>query len=132
MASSRIFSCCALSLSLLGAAGLAAAQDDLTLPPRILDTPPSGARLAPPPERARDPAIEEVLVVRENRWRLPDLGSEWRAQHEDLPEPGRITASFFPLFNPEAEAPMYNLFPVNRELMRPGFIEIFRVRFGRR
>jgi len=132
LASSRTFNCCALALSLLSAAKLAAAQEDLTLPPRIVDAPPSAARLAPPPEPAREAAIEEVLVVRENPWRLPDLGSEWRAQHEDIPEPGRITASFFPLYDPEAEVPMYNLFPVNRELMRPGFIEIFRVRFGRR
>ena len=76
--------------------------------------------------------MEEVLVVRENPWRLPDLGSDWRATREDIPKTGRITARFLPLYDPEAEQPIRNLFPVNRELERTGFIEVFRVRFGGR
>lgn len=121
------------SIAMLLASCTAAAQDeDLTLPPRIIDVAPTQARLATPDDAGREDAMEEVLVIRENPWRLPDLGSEWRARHEAEARPGRITADLLPLFDPEAEQPTRDLFPLNREMQRVGFIEIFRIRFGDR
>lgn len=134
-----IFSRASIAVLLFGVAAAAAAQEDLTLPPRFEEAPARQARLdapafAPPESDARDDdSIEEVVVVRENAWRLPDLGSEWRAEHEqEIRKTGRIRAKFLPLYDPAAERPMTMLFPVNRELTRAGFIEIFRVRFGGR
>lgn len=119
------------ALSLLAGLGLAAAQEpDLTRPPRLLEE-PGTARLADqPPDRA--PVLEEVIVVNESEWRLPDLGSTWRANREAERPVQRIETSFLPLFDPENQDPYANLFPPSDELRRVGFIELFRVRFGRR
>jgi hypothetical protein len=108
-----------------------AIDDDLVRPPRI-DEAPHAARLAP--RRAeRDEALEEVVVIGGSEWRLPDLGSTWRAKREAEAEASRIEATLFPLYDPENNWRLEtNLFPVNRELTRVGFIELFRVRFGRR
>lgn len=118
----------------------AVAQEDLTLPPRILDPGrPSQARLADPPESASElqeaasePLQEIVVTGNDNPWRLPDLGSEWRARQAEQEPTGRIRVDVFPLWNPEAERPERDLLPLNSELRRVGFIEVFRVRFGRR
>lgn len=129
-------------------ATLSYAQDELIQPPRIedgADEPPAAdeparpgdaggpgeARLAPPAEN-RQPVLEEVIVVNESEWRLPDLGSAWRQAQEDAVQHGRIEASFLPLYDPEHADPNVDLFPRDREMDRVGFIEIFRVRFGRR
>jgi len=128
----RIFERVASAAALVAAAGSGLAQEDLTLPPRILDSAPaSQARLADGP--AREPTdIEEIVVTGDdNPWRLPDLGSEWRARMAEQPPEGRIAVDAFPLWDPEAERPMRDLFPVGNE-QRVGFIEVFRIRFGRR
>jgi hypothetical protein len=123
------------SVSLIGPAG---AQEDLTEPPRITDTPSSlspaeSLGVAPTPDEDRQEQLEEIIVVRENRWRLPDLGSDWRSRQEAEPDTGRIEVDFLPLFDPETEQdPFGDYFPLNRELARVGYIEVFRVRFGRR
>jgi hypothetical protein len=124
----------AIAAGLLVAA-IAVAQDsepvtDTTLirPPRI-EVGPGTPRLAEPePERA----MEEVIVVSESEWRLPDLGSEWRREQAEERSQDRIEVSFLPLYDPENADPNVDLFPRNREMRRVGFIEIFRVRFGRR
>lgn len=121
-----------VAMLILLASTIAAAQDeDLTLPPR-LDGTPFAARLAATPAE-RDEALEEVVVVGENEWRLPDLGSAWRQRQEDAEVPARIEASFLPLYDPEVEPEQRNDFlAMSSELHRVGFIEIFQIRFGRR
>lgn len=106
-------------------------EDELTLPPR-LDNVPSEARLAALPEE-RAGAMEEVIVTNDNPWRLPDLGSAWRARQSDVRPEGRIRGNFLPLYDPEdPSSTLAPLFPANREMQRVGFIQIFRVRFGGR
>jgi len=114
------------------ASGICYAQDeDLTLPPR-LDGEPFAARLAPQPKE-RDAALEEVVVVGENEWRLPDLGSSWRLRQADAKELSRIETSFLPLYDPEAEPEERNDFlSMSSELHRVGFINLFQIRFGGR
>jgi hypothetical protein len=116
-------------------------QEDLTLPPRLDEDEgepvrpsemPQRARLEPRTDGPREEPIEEVLVVREDPWRLPDLGSEWRARQQDEVDTGRITAEFLPLYDPEDEDPFRGFFLLNREMQRVGFIEVFRIRFGDR
>jgi len=105
--------------------------EDLTLPPR-LDGAPYSARLAEQAE-GREPAIEELIVVGENEWRLPDLGSSWRLRQEDEREPARIQANFLPLYDPEdSRQRRDDLFLIHSELRRVGFIELFKIRFGNR
>lgn len=120
---------CALALA-LAAAGAPAQEDELALPPR-LEPGPGGARLEPP-DSEKAPTLEEVVVVGSPEWRLPDLGSSWRAEHEDEQDHGRIEVSFLPLYDPENADPNQDLFPRDREMRRVGFIELFKVRFGGR
>lgn len=112
------------------ALGVRAQEQDLTLPPR-LDEAPYSARLEPQPEE-RSGALEEVLVIGENEWRLPDLGSAWRANAQAASEPARIETDALPLYDPESPTHTRNdWFIVNEEIRRVGFIELFRVRFGK-
>lgn len=119
-----------LAVALLACAAHAQ-NEDLVLPPR-LDGEPYSARLAPQPEERRS-SLEEVIVVGENEWRLPDLGETWRRRQEDNKEPARIQANFFPLYDPEdSRQRRDDLFMLNNELRRVGFIELFKIRFGKR
>jgi hypothetical protein len=139
---SRTFSVLPLLAAVAALASPAGAQDKdppaepseaLTLPPRLDEAASPKTRFEPPAEAARDEAMEEVLVVRENPWRLPDLGSEWRARHDEGElDTGRISADFMPLYDPEAVLPFQDYFPLNQEMQRVGYIEVFRIRFGRR
>jgi hypothetical protein len=116
------------------AATFAVAQEDLTLPPKIVDVGrPGQARLADPPVPAAKPPEEIVVKGTDNPWRLPDLGSAWRAEHDtETRATSRMRMDLFPLWDPEAARPERDLLPLNSELRRVGFIEVFRVRFGRR
>ena len=73
-------------------------------PPSALDTfvrPPNAARLAPLPEERRDTnGVEEIIVLGGN-WRLPDLGSRWRARQEAADEAGIAHLTLLPLYDPE-------------------------------
>jgi hypothetical protein len=121
---------------LVCAASAASQEEDLTLPPRLDDatnpqTAPEnnrGARATPPEQ------LEEIVVTSDpNPWRLPDLGSSWRARQAEQSDAGRIRAELLPLWNPEVEEPpTRNPFAVTDDSARVGFIEVFRVRFGRR
>lgn len=145
----RIRKHAALALAL--AACAAAAQDDgLTRPPRVdapvaddltraprLDEPgrteerPGAARLAEPPRR--EAPVEEVVVVGEQRWRLPDLGSEWRQREQQRAAANaRIRTEFFRVYDPNDQTRWTDPFPVNSDMRRVGFIEVFRLRFGGR
>lgn len=116
---------------------LAIAQNDvpqpadtaLVLPPSVGDGPGAPRLAEPEPDRAA--TMEEVVVIGESEWRLPDLGSEWRQRQDDLrPGTDRIEVSFLPLYDPENADPTVDLFQRNSELHRVGFIELFRLRFG--
>lgn len=108
-----------------------AQNEDLVLPPR-LDDEPYSARLAQQPEDRRS-SLEEVIVVGENEWRLPDLGDTWRKRQEDKQEPARIQANFLPMYDPEdSRQRRDDLFMINNELRRVGFVELFKIRFGKR
>jgi hypothetical protein len=92
--------------------------------------PPNAARLAPLPED-RDDATEEIIVIGRG-WRLPDLGSEWRARQKETANEGRFSATALPLYDP-AEPPLHSdAFTTSAEERRHGYIELFRLRFGRR
>lgn len=111
------------------------AQEDLTAPPRIVDetTPPSRAPSPPPPSRSTEELEEIIVISDQNPWRLPDLGSTWRDPLADQADNGRIDADLLPIWNPAAEEiPTRDLYEPGENFRRSGFIEIFRVRFGRR
>jgi hypothetical protein len=92
--------------------------------------PPNAARLAPLPEERRD-APDEIIVIGQG-WRLPDLGSEWRErQKEAAKDVGRFSATALPLYDP-AEPPVHGEVFSSPEQRRHGYIELFRLRFGRR
>jgi hypothetical protein len=91
--------------------------------------PPSAATLAPLPEERDD--IEEIVILGEG-WRLPDLGSEWRARQAEAARSGRFNATVLPLYDPGRPPQRADSFFASREQRRHGYIEIFRLRFGRR
>ncbi|MGD8322903.1 MAG: hypothetical protein PVF50_00960 [Gammaproteobacteria bacterium] len=128
------FALAVIAASMLVAPGqYTVAQGDLTAPPRIseqdVQTPPE-----PAPERDAPSELEEIVVISDqNPWRLPDLGSAWRARQAEEQDTGRISAEVLPIWDPEAqEMPTRNPFSVTDDFRRVGFIEVFRVRFGRR
>ena len=93
--------------------------------------PPNAARLAPLPEDRPDDGTEEIIVIGQG-WRLPDLGSEWRARQKETANEGRFSATALPLYDP-AEPPLHSdAFTTSEEQRRHGYIELFRLRFGRR
>lgn len=91
---------------------------------------PDRARLAPLPEE-RAGETEEIIVLGGDGWRLPDLGSAWR-EEQAAEQPGRIQTTLLPLYDPENPTVRPDLFLLNREVSRIGYIDLFRVRFGRR
>jgi hypothetical protein len=94
-----------------------------------LPRPPNAARLAPLPEQRGDEP-EEIIVIGQG-WRLPDLGSEWRARQQAAANEGRFSATILPLYDPERPPLRSELFS-SPEQRRHGYIELFRLRFGRR
>jgi hypothetical protein len=95
----------------------------------IVQRPPNAARLAPLPGERND-GPEEIIVIGQG-WRLPDLGSEWRARQKEAASSGRFSATALPLYDP-SEPPQHNEAFTSREQRRHGYIELFRLRFGRR
>lgn len=95
-----------------------------------LPRPPNAARLAPLPEERRSDEPDEIIVIGQS-WRLPDLGSEWRARQQEAAKQGRFAFTALPLYDPE-RPPLRSEFFATPEERRHGYIEIFRFRFGRR
>jgi len=94
----------------------------------IVMRPPTAARLAPLPED-RDSGPEEIIVIGRG-WRLPDLGSEWRARQEEAARSDRLNATILPLYDPDKPVARDTTF-LSPEQRRHGNIELFRLRFGR-
>ena len=113
---------------LLVVAQTAWSQVEPPLPPRVLDDEPGEAILAQLPED-REPELEEIVVVGESQWRLPDLGGSWRTENEP-PEESRLAVRFPPLYDPELAGRLPDIFQVNRQQERIGYLEFFRIRFG--
>ena len=104
---------------------------DLPTPTLVLGVrPPNAARLAPLPEERGD-TPDEIIVIGQG-WRLPDLGSEWRERQKAAErDVGRFSATALPLYDP-AEPPVHGEVFSSPEQRRHGYIELFRLRFGRR
>lgn len=92
--------------------------------------PPNAARLAPLPEE-RTAAPDEIIVIGEG-WRLPDLGSEWRARQREQALRARFNATALPLYDPDDPPYRSERSLSSPEERRHGYIELFRLRFGRR
>jgi hypothetical protein len=98
--------------------------------PRIALRPPNAATLAPVPEdRSNEP--DEIIVVGQG-WRLPDLGSEWRQRQQEAEDTGRFHLTLLPLYDPNRPPRHDDPLLANPESKRQGYIELFRLRFGRR
>ena len=115
---------------IIGAPAQAAEAPAPSPPPgiSIVLRPPTAARLAPLPEN-RDDRPEEIIVVG-RAWRLPDLGSEWRARQEEHARSDRLNATLLPLYDPDRPMERDTTF-LSPEQRRHGNIELFRLRFGR-
>ena len=100
------------------------------LPPQILKDEPGQANLAQFP-KDKEIVMEEIVVVVENRWRLPDLGSRWRLAN-DPPPKSRLTTRFLPLYDPDPARRLPDIFQVDRQQERFGYLELFLIRFGTR
>jgi hypothetical protein len=116
--------------TILSCVTTATPTQDLTLPPRLEES-PGDVHLAEPPDDRRR-ALEEVIATSQSEWRLPDLGSAWRVRQGDERDTGRIDASLLPLYDPEEERPNFDPLRINLQVQQVGFIELFRIRFGRR
>jgi hypothetical protein len=146
------------ALGTVAAAPLAAQNADAPRAPRILNTPaapapvpapaiepeqlrvalpaiggarrpPNAARLAPLPDERNDEP-EEIVVIGQG-WRLPDLGSEWRARQKEAERSKRFSATALPLYDP-GRPPQHTDAFTSPEQRRHGYIDLFRLRFGRR
>ncbi len=74
--------------------------------------------------------IEEIVVIGRQKWQLPNPGSSMGTDPV-LQKPSRIDWQFLPRYDPEQAYIDFDLFHYNEEIRRAGFIELFRVRFGR-
>ena len=79
----------------------------------------------------QEEVLEEIIVVGKAEWRLPDLGSSWRAEQEARKRPGRTRWEFAPRYDPERAYRHLNLSQLSKEEQRVGFIELFRFSFDR-
>ena len=78
----------------------------------------------------RPDVIEEIVVIGKVKRQLPNLGSSLYADPV-VQKPSRIDWVFLPVYDPEQAYLDFDLFQYNEEIRRAGFIELFRVRFGR-
>ncbi len=74
--------------------------------------------------------IEEIVVIGKVKRQLSNLG---RSLYADpvVQKPSRIDWEFLHVYDPEQAYPYFGQFQLDEEIRRAGFIELFRVRFGR-
>jgi hypothetical protein len=106
---------------------------DLTLPPQIdSEAAPGAARLEPAPEERED-MLEAVVTGGQTDFRLPDLGTSFRADDEEFDPTERIDVQFLYLFDPENEDPAVEAFPsLEERLGLTPTLKLFEVRVGGR
>jgi hypothetical protein len=102
------------------------------VPPPISGSmrPPNAATLAPLPEERADKP-DEIIVIGQG-WRLPDLGSDWRKKQEEAEDTGRFHMTWMPLYDPARPPQRSEPLLAPAEWQRHGYIELFRMRFGKR
>ncbi len=74
--------------------------------------------------------IEEIVVIGREKWPFPHLGSSLGIDAV-VQKPSRIDWKFLPVYDPVQAYPFFDQFQLSEEIRRAGFIELFRVRFGR-
>ncbi len=87
---------------------------------------------ATPVSSDQEEVLEEIIVVRKSEWRLPDLGSSWRAGQEAREKQGRTGWELLPRYDLEQADRHRDLSLLGKEEQRVGFIQLFRFSFGRR
>ena len=115
-----------------GTSGAPATASSSRTPPPILGSPrpPNAATLAPLPEdRVYKP--DEIIVIGQG-WRLPDLGSDWRKKQEEGEDGGRFHVTYMPFYDPNRPPQRSEPLLAPAEWQRHGYIELFRMRFGKR
>ena len=74
--------------------------------------------------------IEEIVVIGRKKSQHSNLGSN-SSTNPLVQMPGRIDWRFLPPYDPEQADRYYDLIQLDEEIRRAGFIELFRVSFGR-
>ena len=74
--------------------------------------------------------IEEIVIVGRKKSRHPNLGNS-SVTDPLVQMPGRIDWQFLPRYDPEQADRYFDLIQLDEEIRRAGFIELFRLSFGR-
>ncbi len=74
--------------------------------------------------------IEEIVVIGRKKSQHPNLGNS-SGTDPVVQMPGRIDWQFLPRYDPEQADRYFDLIQLDEEIRRGGFIELFRVSFGR-
>ncbi len=74
--------------------------------------------------------IEEIVVIGRKKSQHPNLGNS-SGTDPVVQMPGRIDWQFLPRYDPEQADRYFDLIQLDEEIRRAGFIELFRVSFGR-
>ena len=77
-----------------------------------------------------DYVIEEIVVIGRQKSQHPNLGNN-SGTDPVVQKPGRIDWQFLPRYDPEQADRYFDLIQHDEEIRRAGFIELFRVSFGR-
>ncbi len=74
--------------------------------------------------------IEEIVVIARKKSQHPSPGNS-SGSDPVVQMPGRIDWQFLPRYDPEQADRYFDLIQLNEETRRAGFIELFRISFGR-
>ncbi len=74
--------------------------------------------------------IEEIVVIGRKRSRHPNLGNSSDTDPA-VQMPGWIDWQFLPRYVPEQADRYFDLIQLDEEIRHAGFIELFRISFGR-
>ncbi len=111
---------------------LAEVRADLEIPDGVdvLNTRRTESRATADVGADQEDVIEEIVVIGKDKRPLPNLGSSLGADPV-VQKPARIDWQFLPMYDPEQAYPYFDQLHLDEELRRTGFIDLFRVRFGR-